>query len=145
MDRDHIRIEHPGKVTGIYDNYIRVEIVDKSACSGCHAKSVCHASDEETRFIDVPLTIGTLSRHYEPGEEVVVILSSSLGLKAAVLAYAVPLLVLLAAMIIANRLGAPELYVGLSGIAGVLLYYIVLLFFRGRLARVFTFSIEKLH
>jgi len=132
-------------VVGIFEDYIRVEIVNKSACAQCHAKSVCSASDESVKFVDVPLTIGTLTRRYDLGEEVMVVMSSSMGIKAAVLAYAVPLLVLLASMIIASRAGASELYVGLSGIAGVLLYYFVLLFFRGKLERVFTFSIEKLH
>lgn len=145
MSDEHIRIEHPGKVVEILEDYIRVEISDKSACASCHAKGVCSASDEAIKFIDVPLTIGTLSRHYEVGEEVIVVMSSSLGLKAAVLAYAVPLFVLLSAMFIASRFGVGELYVGLSGIAGVILYYLVLLFFRRKLARVFTFSIEKLH
>jgi len=145
MDKEHVRIEHPGKVVEIFEDFVRVEIVNKSACAQCHAKSVCSASDEAIKFIDVPLTIGTLTRKYEVGEEVMVIMSSSLGLKAAVLAYAVPLLVLLAAMIIASQVGLSELYVGLTGIAAVVFYYIVLLFFRSRLSRVFAFSIEKLH
>jgi len=55
------------------------------------------------------------------------------------------LFVLLSAMIVASKCGAPELYVGLFGIAGVIFYYLVLFFFRKKLARVFTFSIEKLH
>lgn len=145
MSKDHIRIEHIGKVVGIFEDYIRVEIVDKSACASCHAKGVCSASEESVKYVEVPLTIGTVSRHYEEGEEVVVVMSSSLGLKAAFLAYGVPLFALLSAMTVASLCGASELYVGLFGISVVIFYYIVLFFFRRKLKRVFTFSIEKLH
>lgn len=138
-----IRIAHEGKIIGIFDNYIRVEIVNKSACAACHAKSVCAASDESIKYVDVPITIGTMNRTYEEGEKVVVMLKSSLAPRAVLLAYGVPLVILLVAMVIASSFHLSELFVGLTGIAAVALYYVVLAFFRNRLSRVFTFSIEK--
>lgn len=138
-----IRIAHEGKVIGIFDNYIRVEIVNKSACAACHAKGVCAASDESIKYVDVPITLGTMNRTYEEGERVVVLLKSSLAPRAVLLAYGVPLVLLLIAMITASSCGLGELWVGLTGIAVVVLYYIGLAFFRNRLSRVFTFSIEK--
>lgn len=141
----HIRIEHEGRVVAVGDDFIRVEIVNKSACAACHAKGVCAASEEKIKTIDVPLTIGTMTHHYEPGENVILILSSSLGAKAVFLAYALPLVVLLAAMLTASSFNLQELYVGLCGLGAVALYYLVLSFFRHRLSRVFLFSIEKIH
>lgn len=141
----HIRIEHEGRVVSIGEEFIGVEMENKSACAQCHAKSVCAASEESIRVIEVPLTIGTMTRHYEIGEKVLVIMSSSLGAKAVVLAYAVPLVVLLLTMLCADAFGLTELYVGLCGIASLVLYYTVLWFFRSRLKRVFMFSIEKMN
>lgn len=138
-----IRIAHEGKVIGIFDNYIRVEIVNKSACAACHAKGVCAASNESIKYVDVPITLGTMNRTYEEGERVVVLLKSSLAPRAVLLAYGVPLALLLVAMLTASSCGLSELWVGLTGIAVVVLYYIGLAFFRNRLSRVFTFSIEK--
>ena len=139
-----IRIAHEGKVVGIFENYIRVEIVNKSACAACHAKGVCAASDESIKYVDVPITIGTMNRSYEEGEEVVVLLKSSLAPRAVMLAYGVPLVLLLVAMLVASScFHLSELWVGLTGIAAIALYYVGLFFFRNRLSRVFTFSIEK--
>ena len=137
------KIEHEGKVVEISENFISVEIINKSACSGCHAKGVCVASDEETKIIEIPYSIGTLVENYQIGESVNVVLSPTLAGSAIWLAYVFPLVVLFAAIIILSKIGFAELYVGLGAIAAVALYYIVLSFFKDKLSRIFTFSIEK--
>ena len=145
MSSNHIRIEHEGRIIGVYEDYIRVEIVSKSACASCRAKAMCTASEEKSKVVEVPL--GTLDRYmgYEVGETVNVVMGSSLGGKAVLIAYAVPLVVLLLTMLAASACGLQELYVGLCGIASLVVYYIVLYFFRNSLSRVFTFSVEKIH
>lgn len=141
---EKVRITHEGVITAIGDTSIQVEIVDKSACAECHAKGVCSASDEKIKTVDVPLTIGNMSARYEVGEKVLVTMASSLGFTAVIYAYGVPLVLLLLAMLTASLCGLSELYVGLTGIAAVVLYYIGLAFFSKKLTRVFTFSIQKL-
>lgn len=141
---EQVRVTHEGVITSIGENSIQVEIINKSACAECHAKGVCSASDEKTKVVDVPLTIGNMSAHYEVGDKVLVTLASSLGFKAVIYAYGVPLVLLLVTMLVSSLCGLSELYVGLTGIGVVLFYYLVLAFFKNRLTRVFTFSIQKL-
>lgn len=141
----HTRIEHEGRVEGIGEDFIRVSIVNRSACAQCQAKGVCAASEESVRTIDIPLTISTMTRRFELGEKVNVVLSSSLGATAVVLAYVVPLLVLIAAILLASSLQLQELYVGLCALGSVALWYAVLFLMRNRLSRVFLFSVEKLN
>lgn len=141
---DKVRVTHEGVITSIGETSIQVEIINKSACAECHAKGVCSASDEKTKTVDVPLTIGNMSAHYEVGDKVLVTLSSSLGFKAVIYAYGVPLALLLVAMLVSSLCGLSELYVGLVGIGVVIFYYLVLAFFKNKLSRVFTFSIQKL-
>ena len=141
----HTRIVHEGRVEGIGEDFIRVSIVNKSACAECRAKGVCAASEESVKTIDIPLTISTMTRHFELGETVNVVLSSSLGATAVVLAYVVPMIVLIAAILTASSLHLEELYVGLSALGAVALYYAVLFLFRKHLSRVFLFSIEKVN
>lgn len=138
------RITHEGVISAVTETSVQVDIVSKSACESCHAKGACPASDEKTRTVDVPLTLGMLTSRYQVGDRVNVVLSSSLGTGAVFLAYGVPLLLLLLAMVAASACGLGELYVGLTGIGVVIFYYIVLAFFKDRLSRVFTFTIEKL-
>jgi len=136
------RIEHQGKVVDISREFVSVEIVSKSACEGCHARSVCAAGDEKIKVIEIPLDISTLSRDLKIGDTVNVILSSSLGVKALWYAYVIPMLLLLAAIFLFSTFGVAEMYVGLFSLGVVAAYYLILSFFRDKLSRVFTFSIE---
>jgi len=138
------RVDHEGKVVEITADTISVEIINKSACAACHAKGVCIASDAASKIIEIPYTLGTLSQHFEVGEKVNVSLRSSLGMRATIFAYGVPLALLLIILIVASKCGAGELWTGLWGIIGVAAYYVVLSFFKNKLSKVFTFSIDKL-
>lgn len=136
-------ISHEGKIVDISEEYISVEIINKSACSGCHAKSVCVASDQSVKIIDIPYTLGTLVDDYKVGDEVNVILKSSLAADAIWIAYVFPLVALFLAIFILSSIGLAEIAVGLGAIGTVAVYYAVLAFFRNKLSRIFTFSIEK--
>lgn len=137
------RIEHEGRIIEISNNSITVEIINKSACASCHAKGACGASDEAIKEVEIPHTISTLSQNFEVGETVNVVLSQSLGLKAVILSYAVPLVVLLVALGVCSALGCRELVSALVALGSVAVYYIFIYIFRSKLAREFSFSIEK--
>lgn len=139
-----VRVTHEGVITSVGEYSYQVEITSKSACAECHAKGVCSASEQEKKTVEVPLTIGNMSAGYEVGERVLVTLSSSMGFKAVIYAYGVPLVLLLVAMLVSSLCGLSELYVGLVGIGVVIIYYLALSFFKDRLSKVFTFSIEKI-
>jgi len=136
-------ISHEGKVVDISEDFISVEIVNKSACSECHAKSVCIASDQSVKIIEIPYTLGSLVDDYKVGDSVNVVLKSSLAASAIWIAYVFPLAVLFLAIFILSAIGLSEIVVGLGAIGAVALYYIVLAFFKNKLSRIFTFSIEK--
>ena len=144
MSESKAPVTHEGVITAIDESFITVEILNKSACVACHAKGACPASEESIRTVDVPLTIGNMSAHYNVGDKVLVILSSALSFKAVIYAYGVPLVLLLLAIVTSSSFKLPELYVGLIGIGVVIFYYIALAFFKNKLAREFRFSIQKL-
>lgn len=143
MSRSVDRIEHEGRIVEISEDSISVEIVNKSACAACHAKGVCAAGEEAVKIVEVPLSISTLTSDYKVGDTVNVVLSGSLGVKAIWFAYIIPLIVLLAAIFTFSAVGVQELYVGLLSLAVVAVYYIGLAFFRNKLSKIFTFSIES--
>lgn len=143
MSRIPNRIEHEGKVVEITATTIVVEIISKSACAQCQAKGVCAASEESVKQIEIPLTISTLAVDYEVGEEVKVILSSSLGIQAVWVAYVVPLILLLSSIFVFSSLNFGDLKTGLFSLAVVAVYYVGVFLFRNKLSKIFTFSIEK--
>ena len=137
------RIEHEGKVVSVDKDYIGVEIVNKSACAACHAKGVCGASDASIKVVEVAQDITTLTEDYQVGETVNVVMRSSMGTQAVWLAYVVPLMVLMAAILVFWLCQASELVMGLGALGILALYYIGLFFFRNKISKIFTFTIEK--
>ncbi len=142
MSRMPSKIEHEGRIVEIDADSIGVEIVSKSACAACHAKGVCGASEEQVRTVVVPQTLATAASDLKVGDSVKLVLSSKLGMKATVIAYGVPLLVLLAALMIFSALKIEQLYVGLFSLAAVAVYYVIIAIFRDKLDKDFYFTIE---
>jgi len=136
------KIEHEGKVIDISQEYVSVEILNKSACAECHARSACGASDQQIKVVEIPLDIKILSRDLKVGDTVNVVLSPILGVKAIWFAYVIPLIILLATIFVLSMLHLPELAIGLSSLGAVGTYLVVLSFFRKKLSRIFVFSIE---
>ena len=137
------RIEHDGTVVAVDKDYISVEILNKSACAACHAKAVCGASDQSVKVVEVAQDISTLAADYQVGERVNVIMSSAMGTQAIWIAYVIPLIVLMAAILVFSLCGAGELAMGLGSLGIVALYYLGVFFFRNKISKIFIFSIEK--
>lgn len=135
-------VEHPGVILEIGIDYITVEILNKSACSACHSKSMCSMSEVESKIIEVE------NRGYETfekGEAVNVLLKKSLGFKALYISYLIPLLILMVILLSLSSSGVGELTTGLSVIASLAVYYSGVYLFRNKFKREFVFTIEKLN
>ena len=76
------------------------------------------------------------------GDEVELCMKPSMGAKAVWIAYVIPLLVLILAVLVASACHLPELYTGLCAIAAVAVYYMVIFCFRKRLNNDFVFYIK---
>ncbi|MGM9741709.1 MAG: SoxR reducing system RseC family protein [Candidatus Cryptobacteroides sp.] len=133
-------ISHKGKVLGVNGNVVSVEIVSQSACSACHAAGLCSMSEAVSKVVEVKVAEPST---FSPGETVDVLLAPSMGLRAVLAAYVVPLLILVALCIGLSYTGLGELYAGLSGLGGVALYYLILYFSRGRFAGEYAFTVRK--
>ena len=133
-------VSHSGKVLSADPQFITVEIVSESACGSCHAKGLCGVGEQKVKQVTVPTPVAPF---YEVGEEVYVDLKASMGHKAVWIAYALPLVVLLAVLGILLKAGAGELAAGLGGIAAVAVYYLCIWLLRDRLRDQYIFTIRK--
>ena len=133
-------ISHMGKIVDIAPDFITVEIVAESACASCHAASLCGTADATHKAISVRNTPGD----WHLGQEVEVALKRSMGFKAVWLAYAIPLVVLLAVLLGLNAAGVPELSSGLVAIGATAVYYLLLWLFRGRFQNEYSFYIKQI-
>ncbi len=133
-------ISHKGKVISSGQGIISVEIVSESACSACHAAGLCGMSESRKKIVEVPAIRG---RDFSVGQEVEVCLAPKTGLKAVLLSYVIPAMILLILILSLPLIGLGELAGGLLAVAGVALYYLILYLFKGRLAGEYEFYIRN--
>ena len=93
--------------------------------------------------MEIAQDLTTLAADYQIGETVNVVMSPAMGTQAVWLAYVVPLIVLMAAILVFSLCGAGELLMGLGSLGAVALYYLGVFLFRNRISKIFIFSIEK--
>ncbi len=132
-------ISHRGRIVAITPEVTTVEIVSESACAACHARGLCSLGDSTVKQVELP-TRGW--DNYSVGQEVNVVLRASMGHKAVWLAYVIPLLIMVAALLGTLSAGGSELLAGLLAIGAIALYYLVIWLFRGRLRNEYIFNIQ---
>ncbi|MBR6892804.1 MAG: SoxR reducing system RseC family protein [Bacteroidaceae bacterium] len=134
------RIEHSGQVESVSEDKVRVRILQASACSACEAKALCHSSESKEKIIECR----TNGQAYAVGEQVMVYGSMAMGRNAVILAFVVPLVVIVVWLFCAvgifhiNELLAIGIMVVLLAI-----YYLTLHLMNGVLSKQFEFWIDK--
>jgi sigma-E factor negative regulatory protein RseC len=134
-------IDHQGVVISAEDGFVTVEILNKSACASCHAKSACSLGDVKAKIIEIEYNYNQL---YEPGEVVNVKLKKTLGYRALWFSYVIPLVILLVLLVSLTSAGFSEPVTGIAILSGISLYYIIIWLLKDRIKRDFIFMIEKL-
>lgn len=132
-------VSHEGIVTQINEDEIQVKIIQESACAACHAKSACTVVDQAEKYLTVPRPEG---REIHLFQKVNVVMKVGQGNKAAVLAYLIPIVVLLAVLFLCLGLGLSEGLSALLGIAALIPYYTILYLRRDKLKKRFDCHIE---
>ena len=133
-------IIHPGIIEEVTGEKILVKILSQSACSTCMAKGTCSVAEVEEKIIEVEAAKGDV---WKAGQQVMVRMQQSLGLKAVFLGYLLPLIVLVVSTIVFLSLLKNEGWAALLSILMLGPYYAVLYFFRGLLKKTFSFRIEE--
>ena len=132
-------ITHTGKIVEITPDFTTVQIVVSSACSSCHAKSLCGMSEDEEKIIMLPTDPYAT---YNVGDEVQVYTKMSMGLKAAWISYVIPLAILMILILSLSAVIESEALRALSAVGGVAVYYFFIWLFRDRLKDEFVFYIK---
>lgn len=133
-------ILHTGIVERVDTNWVIVRITQYSACAGCHAKSACTMSDKKEKQVEIEDASGD----YHPGEAVVIIGQDSMGMEAVLWAFAVPVVLMLIAVVAGVSSGWEETASGALGVLVLIPYYIVLYVLRDKLKKRFVFKLKKL-
>ncbi|MCQ2227376.1 MAG: SoxR reducing system RseC family protein [Bacteroidales bacterium] len=135
-------IEHEGIVREVRGTLLTVEILSKSACSGCEARSLCSSSEQKTKLVETEAADGET---YSIDEEVVVVGSESMGIVAVVLCYVVPVVLMVVMMAVLGGMGQSDVVCGLAAIGVLVPYFCVIYLLRDTLKRNFKFKTKKIN
>ena len=133
------KITHDGVVIKIDGRKVHVQIVSHSACSGCHARGACTASDSKEKII-IAQSGGV---EYKIGDRVTIIGSNNAAWFAVRLAFIYPIIaafiVLPSILVVTNN----EMLACLGCLAMLAVYYFVLFLCRNRVEKKFVFTLQK--
>ena len=137
-------IKHLGIVESIDGSHVRVKILQSSACSSCRVKGHCNISETKEKIIDIhdKESAGCCS----VGQEVMVCGTTSMGMKAVLLAFVLPFVVLLAALFVTMRVtDGDEATSALVSLCTLIPYYIIIYLLRNKISRTFSFTLETIN
>jgi len=132
---------HQGTIKEIQDNTLFVEIERSAACSACHAKGACLASQKKDEIIPI-LTQNPGA--FQVGEVVQVNMKKSMGAKAIVIAYLCPFLALTLGLFGTYYFTKNELLSIGVAFGATALYFLFLKKMENRLKKHFTFFASKI-
>lgn len=134
------KIEHTGIITEINNGEIKVQIAQLSACSSCHAKNACTASDTKDKII----TVETTDTNFKIGDFVSLSGSTSIGLLAVLIAFIIPFSLILVCLLILNQYDISESLSGTISLGTLIPYYLIVSLYNQKLKRKLKFTIVKI-
>ena len=132
-------ITHKGRIIDITPEITTIEIVSESACSSCHAKALCGLGEAKSKTVEVRTSAWN---PHQIGDEVEVVLKKAMGYRAVFIAYGMPLVVLVVALLLLSAIGVGELWSGLGAIAAVAVCYLLIYIFRDRISKDYSFYLK---
>lgn len=132
-------IEHQGIVESITLDTLGVRIQNASACSQCHAKKACLASESVDKIIEVKRD----EREVSCGDCVTLVFARSLGMLAVALGYLIPFALVFFTLALVLIFTKNEVVAGLAALGILAPYYTIVYLLRNRIKTKFQFQLKR--
>ena len=136
-------ITHEGVVVKVEGQRVTVQFVQSSACSACHAKSLCTGGTSDSAQRKVIANSYGVS--YEVGNYVRIIVTSGLAWTAVLLAFVVPMVLALVCLFVVIGYTGSEMIGCLATLAMLAVYFVIVWMQRDHLERKTEFTLERLY
>lgn len=136
-------IRQNATVIRVTDAEIEVEVCRPEACAACKAKSVCSEGGSTGEGGGRKMTLINDGQGYVVGEQVMLVMRRSSGFKAVVIAYLVPVFVVVGTLLALQAAGVRDTVAALLTLGVLCLYFLVIRLLRGKINRGLTIEIEK--
>lgn len=141
MSKENDRLViHTGIVQRISGQQVNVLIQQNSACSSCSAAQLCNSSESQEKMIDAMNINGQI---LQVGDNVEIQGTVSQGLLATLLAYVVPLALMIGVLFVLNAHAVSEAKAALWALFALIPYYLIIHLLQNRIARRLTFIVTE--
>ena len=134
------KIRHSGVIESVEDGCIKVRILQEAACAGCKVAGHCNAAESKEKIVDVH-TKNTGG--YEPGQPVMVTASKNVVSLSMVVAFGLPFVMMILALVLTLVLTGSEAKAGLAAVLVLVPYYAMVWMMRSTIGTLVTFEVEK--
>lgn len=134
-------VRQSATVVRVSDLELEVEVCRPEACGECKARNVC--SEGGTSGGGRRMTLLNDGQGYTVGERITLVMRRAAGLRAVLIAYLVPVFLILGALLAFQAAHVEETVAALATLGLLGLYFLVVRLLRGRLDRRLTIEIEK--
>lgn len=134
-------VEQKGIVIKKQEDKLVVKIEQKSTCSSCHARGACTSLDKKDKEIEIK---SKDTANYNIGDEVIITISTKLGMKAVFIAFVLPLILIVLALFLSIKIFS--LSQSISALISLLVlsaYYFLLYKQNLFLSKQFNFTIKE--
>lgn len=132
--------EQVGIVVDVKPKEVVVKIEQKSTCANCHSRGACTSFDKKDKEIEVATD---KAADYKIGDKVKVSISTKLGMKAVFIAFVLPFVFLMIAIVLSLKVfDLSEALSCLIAISVMGIYYFILFKRKKSLRKQFVFKIH---
>ena len=132
-------VSHDGIVKRIEGDKVFVSIIAKAACLSCQMNNSCSTSELSEKLIEV----NRYDVNFTVGENVSVALKETSGIKALMIGYMIPFILMIVTLIIVGEFTENEIIIGLSSLGILAPYYFSLFVLQDFLKKQFSFFVHK--
>lgn len=134
------RIEHEGTIVAINGQKLSVEIINRSMCDNCHAQKICLSTEENRKIIEVEND----DKHtYNVGDTITIIGGSNTAIFAILIAYVIPIILLMTIIILLTKYGFNDNEIGLWAIGSLIPYYVILYLTKNTHKKQLNFKVKQ--
>lgn len=134
-------VEQKGIVIKKQEDKLVVKIEQKSTCSSCHARGACTSLDKKDKEIEIK---SKDAANYNIGDEVIITISTKLGMKAVFIAFVLPLILLVIALFLSIKIfSLSQSLSALISLVVLAAYYFLLYKQNLFLSKQFNFTIKE--
>ncbi|POR00989.1 hypothetical protein AU468_08950 [Alkalispirochaeta sphaeroplastigenens] len=138
QERGCREVSRQGVVAAVRGAVADVEILQRSACAGCHVKALCAAGESAVKIVQV-----TNQGNLRPGMTVRVSLEERIGWIGVAVGFVIPLVLVVTVLFSLTRVVSREEFAGLGAVASLVPYYALVYAFRGFFARIVRFRVSE--